>query len=79
MIFANPFESTKKSMLNVSAKIIEVINKENINNFEKVIYMVENSLNISYEKVILALNFLYMIGAIKYDKKRDILEVNYEI
>ena len=73
MILINPLDDTKKSILNVSSKILEAIMKRNTNKFESVVYWVEKELNVSYERVILSLNFLYMIGAIEYDAPNDIL------
>jgi len=78
MILANPFEDTKKSVLNSSARVIDIIANRKINQFEKVISIVENELQISYDKVILSLNFLFMIGALEYDKINDLLRLNNE-
>lgn len=78
MILANPFEDTKKSVLNSSAKIIDVISNRKINQFERVISIVENELQISYDKVILSFNFLFMTGALEYDIIDDILWLNNE-
>ncbi len=78
MILANPFEDTKKSVLNSSARVIDIIANRKINQFEKVISIVENELQISYDKVILSLNFLFMTGALEYDKVDDILRLNNE-
>ncbi len=78
MILANPFEDTKKSVLNSSARVIDIIANRKINQFETVISIVENELQISYDKVILSLNFLFMTGALEYDKIDDILRLNNE-
>jgi hypothetical protein len=78
MILANPFEDTKKSVLNSSARVIDIIANRKINQFERVISIVENELQISYDKVILSLNFLFMTGALEYDKTDDILRLNNE-
>lgn len=78
MILANPFEDTKKSVLNSSARVIDIIANRKINQFETVISIVENELQISYDKVILSLNFLFMTGALEYDKVDDILRLNNE-
>lgn len=78
MILANPFEDTKKSILNISAKIIDVIHNRKVNKFEKVISTVENELETTYDKVILSLNFLYMTGTLVYEKHTDILRFNNE-
>ena len=78
MILANPFEDTTKSVLNSSAKIIEIIMNRKVYQFEKVISIVESELHISYDKVILSLNFLFMTGALEYDKSEDILRLDNE-
>ncbi len=78
MILANPFEDTKKSVLNSSARVIDIIANRKRNQFETVISIVENELQISYDKVILSLNFLFMTGALEYDKVDDILRLNNE-
>jgi len=78
MILANPFEDTTKSVLNSSAKIIDIIMNRKIYQFEKVISIVESELHISYDKVILSLNFLFMTGALEYDKSEDILRLDNE-
>ncbi len=78
MILANPFEDTKKSVLNSSARVIDIIANRKINQFEKVVSIVENELQISYDKVILSLNFLFMTGALEYDRINDILRLNNE-
>lgn len=78
MILANPFEDTKKSVLNSSARVIDIIANREINQFERVISIVENELQISYDKVILSLNFLFMTGALEYDKIDDMLRLNNE-
>jgi hypothetical protein len=78
MILADPFEDTNKSILNISAKIIDVIHNRKVNKFEKVISTVENELETTYDKVILSLNFLYMTGTLEYEKYTDILRFNNE-
>lgn len=78
MILADPFEDTKKSILNISAKIIDVIHNRKVNKFEKVISTVENELETTYDKVILSLNFLYMTGTLEYEKYTDVLRFNNE-
>ena len=78
MILANPFEDTKKSVLNSSARVIDIIANRKINQFEAVISIVENELQISYDKVILSLNFLFMTGALEYDRINDILRLSNE-
>jgi hypothetical protein len=78
MILADPFEDTKKSILNISAKIIDVIHNRKVNKFQKVISTVENELETTYDKVILSLNFLYMTGTLEYEKYTDILRFNNE-
>ena len=78
MILANPFEDTTKSVLNSSAKIIDIIMNRKIYQFEKVISIVESELHISYDKAILSLNFLFMTGALEYDKSEDILRLDNE-
>lgn len=79
MILANPFEDTKKSILNSSATIIDVIANRKIYQFERVISIVENELQISYSKAILAINFLFMIGALEYDILDDMLSLKNEV
>ncbi len=78
MILANPFEDTTKGVLNSSARIIDIIMNRKIYQFEKVISIVENELHISYDKAILSLNFLFMTGALEYDKNEDILRLDNE-
>jgi len=78
MILANPFEDTKKSVLNSSAIIIDIIMNRKINQFERVISVVENELQVSYDKVILSINFLFMTGALEYDMVDDVLRIRDE-
>lgn len=78
MILASPFEDTKKSTLNTSAKIIDIVQNRNIQKFEKVVSLVEQELQVSYEKVILSLNFLYMSGALEYKIEEDKLRFGNE-
>ena len=78
MIFADPFHDTKKSILNISAKIIDIVQRRKIKKFEQVIYIVEYELPVTYDKVILAINFLYMIGGINYDIETDTIRFTNE-
>jgi len=75
MILASHFEDTKKSIVNVSAQIIDVVSNRQISNFGLVISTIETELSVSYERVILAINFLYILGRIRYDKKQDALRL----
>lgn len=79
MLLASPFEDTKQSLLNVSGRVIDVVVNREITKFESVIALVERELQVSYDKVILALNFLHMIGALEYDLEKDILRFDNEI
>lgn len=79
MVLASPFEDTKKSILNVCGKVIDVVVNREITKFESVIAIIERELQVSYDKVILALNFLYMIGALDYDLEADMLRFKNEI
>lgn len=76
MILANHFEDTKKSILNISALVIDIVHKRKNNKFEQVISMVERELQVSYDKVIVSINFLYMVGSIEYDMATDTLRFN---
>ncbi|MCX6077681.1 MAG: hypothetical protein NTW78_12465 [Campylobacterales bacterium] len=78
MILANPFEDTKKSVLNSSAKIIDIVSNRKIYQFERVVSIVENELQVTYDKVILAINFLFMVGALEYDMLADMLSLKNE-
>ena len=78
MILANHFEDTRKSILNISANIIDIIYKRKTKRFEQVISISQRELHISYDKVILAINFLYMTGNLEYDMKTDTLRFNNE-
>ncbi|MCT7570851.1 hypothetical protein [Aliarcobacter butzleri] len=78
MILANHFEDTRKSLLNISAKIIDIVHKRKVKKFEQVISLTESELQISYDKVILAVNFLYMTGGIMYDIESDTLRFENE-
>lgn len=79
MLLANPFEDTKKSILNVSGKVIDIVVNREITKFESVVALVERELQVSYDKVILAFNFLYMTGALEYDLEEDTLRFDYEV
>lgn len=78
MILANHFEDTRKSILNISANIIDIVYKRKTSKFEQVISIAQRELQISYDKVILAINFLYMTGSLEYDMKTDTLRFNNE-
>lgn len=78
MILANQFEDTKKSVLNISAKIIDIIKNRKINSFETIIMITENELQVTYDKVILSFNFLYMIGSLEYEQSNDTIRLNNE-
>lgn len=73
MILANHFEDTKKSILNISARIIDIIHNHKNNKFEQILSQVEKELDVSYDKVIVSINFLYMIGNLEYDVETDTL------
>lgn len=78
MLFINPFEDTRKSLLNISGHVIDIVINRKIIKFETIIALVERELQVSYDKVILAFNFLYMIGALEYDIHEDSIRLNSE-
>lgn len=80
LLFANYFESTHKSIVNVSALILKHLQKNNCEQkLEKLFSSLGKELKISYEKNILALNFLYMLGVIEYDKENNTIRMKDEI
>lgn len=80
LIFANHFESTHKSVINISALVLKHLQKNDCEQkLEKLFSVLGKELKTSYEKNILALNFLYMLGVIEYDKKNNKIRIKNEI
>lgn len=76
LIFANYFESTHKSIVNISALILQHLKDNNHEQkLEKLFSFLGKELKTSYEKNILALNFLYMLGVIEYNKKNNAIRI----
>lgn len=72
MIKADYFENTNKSILNISSEILYLLKKNEID-LDKLIYKIQNQLVVSYDKIILTLNYLYILDAISYDCNSNII------
>lgn len=73
MIEANYFENTQKSILNTASIVLDFFLKKREYVLEDLIARVCKKLDVPYEKVILALNFLYAIGKIEFDEEKKVL------
>jgi len=63
----------KKSILFVSKKILEALNKNSSKKLNDVFIKVQEKLQIKEKDFMLTLTFLFALGVIEYNQKRDML------